>query len=287
MNDLVLALGYFDSLHIGHRKLISSAKKYALERGYTLGVATFDDGFLQAIGRDEKEVYLLKERKELFQEIGVDEIIVFPSDEKFLSLSKSDFCAYLYNLNPKAIFVGADYRFGKGAEGDVKFLSEYGDAPVFCEDILCLGGEKVSTSVIRKLLIGGKTEQAGTFLENPFFISGTVAEGRKEGRKLNFPTVNITLDDRKIAPKYGVYATKTKVGGNEYLSVTNVGAHPTFDDEIINVESHLIDFSGDLYGKEVKISFYRYLRPIYKFDSVDELKRQITKDIITTKEYFV
>lgn len=284
MNKPVIALGYFDSIHLGHKKLIDEALKYARERGQNLSVCTFEDGFLSSIGRNEKEVFLLRERRTVLKDMGVEDIIVFPCNSDFLSQSKENFCQSINVINPSAVFVGADYRFGKNASGDVNCLKALINAPVFIVDILFINEKKVSTSSVRDLITEGRIKEANTFLSTPYFISGTVTQGRKVGREMGLPTVNLIPSDNKLLPKFGVYAAEARVEGKGYAAVVNIGDHPTFNDVKCNVEAHIIDYSGDLYGKEITVKPIEYLREIKKFDDALSLKNQIESDIKTTKE---
>ena len=176
------------------------------------------------------------------------------------------------------------YRFGKNASGDADYLKNNLGIPTFSVDILTLEGEKVATSTVRKMLSDGLIGQANSLLTAPYFISGVVVEGRKDGRSMNLPTVNVTPKLEKLLPKTGVYAATAEVEGKKYLAVLNIGDHPTFCDDKFNVEAHIIDFEGDLYGKNIFIYPYRYLRDIKKFANKEELKSQIEKDIRITKE---
>ena len=284
MTGPVLALGYFDCLHLGHGKLISAAAEFASQNGLSVMVATFEDGFLCRVGRDEKEVFLLRERMSILKKLGVGDVCVFPTDKGFLSQTKEEFCARIRDMKPSAVFVGADYRFGKKASGDAEYLKKNLGIPVFAVDILTVEGKKASTSTVRELLKAGEIEQANKLLTVPYYISGNVVEGRKDGRRMNLPTVNITPEKDKLLPKSGVYAATVKIGENEYLAVLNVGGHPTFYDDKINVEAHLIGFDGNLYGKFVSVFPRAFLRDIKKFADKDELKAQIEKDIRRTKE---
>ncbi|MBO4539117.1 MAG: riboflavin biosynthesis protein RibF [Clostridia bacterium] len=286
MTGSVLALGYFDSIHLGHGKLISAAKEYASKIDAAVSVATFEDGFLRFVGRDEKEVFLLNERKLILNKNGVNEVCVFPADKEFLSQTKEQFCDRIRKMKPSAVFVGADYRFGINASGDADYLKNNLGIPVFAIEILTVEGKKASTSTVRELLKTGEIEQANKLLTVPYFISGKVVEGRKDGRRMELPTVNITPEKDKLLPKFGVYAATVEAEDTEYLAVLNVGGHPTFFDDKINVEAHIVGFDGDLYGKTVFIYPHCFLRDIIRFADKKELKEQIEKDIRKTKEIF-
>ena len=285
MNSNVLCLGYFDCIHLGHRRLLSSAFDYARKNHFGLSIATFDDNFLSSVGRKDKEVFLLSERKCIFHSLGIDDIIVFPSEKEFLSKDRTEFCQYINSLHFKAIFVGSDYKFGKDAAGDALFLKTNCTVPVFIEDIFLFENKKVSSSDIRQLLKKGDVEKVNRLLSVPYFISGIVSKGRNDGQKMKYPTINLLPEKEKELPSFGVYITETMLDGKKYLSVTNVGSHPTFFDNTINIETHLIDFSDNAYGKKVTVYFEKFIREIKEFSSVEELKKQIAKDIETAKEY--
>ena len=285
MNKFVLALGYFDCIHIGHQKILQSALEYALKKGITCKVATFDDGFLSAIKKDAREVFMLEEKKDILFSIGVGDVLVFPTESEFLNKTKYEFCDYLNVIGPECIFVGSDYRFGKNAEGNVEFLKNNCNCDVVVTDIVFHNGKKVSSSDIREMIESGNIEEANKLLSYPYFIDGIVTEGRKDGRKMQLPTINIFAGKEKSLPKFGVYITETIIDNDRFISVTNVGPHPTFSDQNINIESHLIDFNGDIYGKKVKIIFKKFLRDIKKYSSMEELKKQIQRDVELAKEY--
>lgn len=287
MTKKVFALGFFDSIHIGHRYLLDFAKKQADKRKETVVVATFDDNFLTALGRNDAEIFLLNERQRILSFLGFDDTLVLPSCKEFLSAGRTEFLDFIINKNPSAIVVGKDYRFGRNAEGDALFLQEYCQnkgIDVYVVDLLNYNGKKVSSTEIRDLLKEGEVKKASELLGDRFFYSGRVKQGRKQGRTIGFPTVNIDIPPDKIQIMSGVYATKTIVNGIEYVSVTNVGKHPTFGDDVFNVETYVIDENVNLYGEDIKIEFYEFLRNVVKFENKSELAEQIEKDVERTKK---
>ncbi len=289
MKEFVLALGYFDSIHIGHRFLLQKAKDFASEKGLSVFVATFNDGFLDRIGRQEKEIYLLHQRKMILQKLGITETLIFPASKEFLNRTKEEFCAYIITLKPYAVMVGSDYSFGRNAEGKVDFLRtalEKAGIRCFIVDLLEYKEKKVSSTSIRNLISEGFTEEANLLLGEPYFVCGTILRGRQDGTKMGIPTINLAMNLHKQYPKSGVYVTETEIEGKTYPSVTNVGNHPTFSDSNENVETHILEPVGDVYGKTAIVRFYKYIRPIETFDNADRLKKQIENDIQTTKEYF-
>lgn len=287
-NKNVYVLGYFDAVHRGHRALISEGCRIAGRHGCGLYAVTFGDGFYESLNLSQKEIYLLRERREIMRALGA-EVVVLPSSEEYLNKTAEEFLAELKALNPYAIVAGSDYRFGKNAAGDAELLSAFfaeGDVNVRICGLLKEYGEKISTSEIRKLLSAGEVRKAQQLLGEPFFISGTVVGGFRNGRRIGIPTANVDFERYKFIPKNGVYATETFAEGKCYPSVSSVGCHPTFNDAHVNLETHLINFDGDLYGKPIKVVFYEYLREVKTFASASELKFQIGNDIAEAEAFY-
>ena len=287
--SLVLCLGYFDSVHLGHRKVIAKARELADETGCKLAVFTFD-GNLRAMlsyGKD-KYVYGLKERKEIFSSLKVDAVYSHTADVNFLSMGKLAFLNWLnkkYDI--KGYVCGNDYTFGKFAKGNVEDLSRYAEAngqKLLLVDTEEADGKRISTSRIKKLLSDGKIEEADALLGEPFFYTGTVFKDRGVGATLGFPTANVKTEPDKQPLKAGVYAGYVTVDGARRKAVINFGSRPTFGNPKMLIEAHLLDFSEDIYGKTVKISFVRFLRDDRKFFSEEELKKQLNADVESAKE---
>lgn len=284
----VIALGYFDSVHNGHRKVILTAKKQAEKLNATLTVFTFG-GNLKAklLGVNEKVVYTPTEREKLLKGVGADTVFFAPVTDKFLSLGK---LAFLNELNRKydicCYVSGKDYKFGKLGKGDVEYLKKY--AILHGQTCVTVGDknfeeQKISTTRIKKLLTNGDVEKANVLLGKPYFLTGTVISDRKVGRTLGFPTANLMVSPEKHPLKDGVYAGKIKVGGKNYRAVINYGARPTFEVDERKVEAHLLDFNGQLYGEQITVIFDKYLREIIKFSDTEKLKEQITKDVMAVR----
>lgn len=289
LSPTVIALGYFDSVHEGHKRVIQTAKEYADKNGYTLTVFTFK-GNLKAMlgGKNDKSVYLPKERENLLVELGADEIFFAPVDEKFLSIGKLAFLNYLnkkYNI--KCYVSGFDYRFGKFGKGDIKYIESYakkfGQAQIVV-DTYDIDGEKVSTTAIKSLLKDGNVEKANVLLGRKFSISGVVYKDRSVGAKIGFPTANIKIDKDKFCVKDGVYQGEIKLDGKFYSVIINYGARPTFDLNEKVLEVHIIGFNGNLYGKELTVCFTKRMRDVIRFNSAIELKAQLEKDLRFIKE---
>lgn len=287
MKNKVLALGYFDAIHRGHRMLLEKAEKIAKDCDSQLLVCTFSDAFYQNLGIVSKEVFLLSERKKILSGLGYQNLLILDTSKEFFNQTKEEFLQYLLQLNPSAIVVGSDYRFGKNASGTIDDLNSFfcsKNVKIEISDLLYEDGEKISTTRIKKLLQQGYVEKAKHLLGFEYFLTGFVKKGRQIGTKLGFPTANIDISSHKLSPKEGVYAAKILFSGNVYPCITSIGDHPTFDDVSFNAETHIFDFEGNIYNKEVEIRLIKYIRKIIKFDDNKQLVEQIKKDINFAKE---
>ncbi len=291
LTPVVLALGYFDCVHVGHREVIKRAKDVADKLKCKLVVFTFG-GNLRAMtdGKEHKFVFTPKEREELILSLGADEIYFAPASKEFLSLSKEEFLDKINDLyNIKCYVSGSDYRFGKGASGNIADITEY--ASVHSQKTIVVSyvvreGERVSTTSIKKLLSEGKIERANVLLGAQYFVTGKVVRDRGVGRKLGYPTANLDLCEERQPLAYGVYSGRVKVDNGEYRAVINYGSRPTFNVNKVVLEAHLLDFEGDIYGKEITVSFDKFIRGIVTFSSEEELKAQLKKDIKTVEETY-
>lgn len=286
MSRGIFILGFFDAIHIGHRLLINEGLRFAKKNSEELFVVTFADQLYEELHLNLKEIYLLSERQAIIDNLG-SKSIVLPTNSEFLAKSDIEFLHILKDMNPSTIIVGNDYTFGKNARGNSEKLKSFFDntqIEVIIINLLNDNDEKISTSFIRKLLQNGNIKRANSLLGSPFFVSGEVVGGLHNGHLIGFPTANINFSKYKIIPKYGVYATFTYIDGVKYPSVSNVGAHPTFDNSIVNLETHILNFTGDLYGKTITVEFIEYLREIEKFDSISQLKDQIGADVELAKK---
>ena len=284
MKSIVLALGYFDSVHLGHRSVITEAVNYAKKLNAKSVVVTFEGNLRAFVGGDSsKTVFNVQEREKFIKDLGVDEIYFAPITSEFLSMSGTDFLDHLNEKYSVIRYVsGEDYTFGKFGKGTVKDIERYakekGQSIVVVETLGC-GGNKISTTAIKSLLTKGDVESVNNLLGRAYSITGKVFEDRKVGTSLGFPTLNIKIESDKHRLKDGVYKGFSIIDGVKYPAVINYGARPTFDLQEKLVEAHLIGFNGLLYGKTVKLNFEKYLRDIIKFSSEEELKEQLKKDV--------
>ena len=263
----VLLLGGFDGAHVGHKQLFEKAKSY----GLPIGVMTI-------LGGKGKGLFTLAEREEIFSSLGAHFVLPMRFENIQTLTPKQFLDGLLQELNVKAFVCGQDFRFGFQAAGDVQFLKEYTHGSVEIQNLLQIDGEKVATSTIKNAIEQGKVEQANALLTTPFFVKGEVKRDRGIGKTICFPTANIAYPTGKFPLKQGVYHTQVKVGEKTYQAITNYGARPTFDNDSVWTETHLIDFDGDLYGQTLNVQFIRFLREIQKFDSAQALQSQLQQD---------
>lgn len=273
-----LVIGLFDGVHLGHQELIKEAKKDQRE----ITCLTFSSAMAHSIAHKSGGLLLTEdEKEEKLKELGISRELVLPFDEETKNTSKEAFLSFLQSLSPTRIIVGEDFTFGKNIEGKAKDLFSLKEKGIEIT-ILSLkeqDGEKISSSRIRRLLLDGNVEKAKELLSYPFFYTGEVKAGKHNGKRIGFPTVNIEVEPLKVKLKEGVYLTKTSVLGYTYLSMTNVGNHPTIDPLSISIiETYLLGFDEEIYGKTIRVEFFSYLRPQQKFNSVNELHSQLQQD---------
>ena len=280
----VMALGYFDGVHLGHRAVIEKAVSEAKARGILSAVFTFtEQGNCKRKKAEAGEIYTPAHRCELFEEMGVD-FVVMPDFSDFCSLSPQKFVEILCSrFGATAFSCGNDFRFGKNAAGTAQQLSclakEQG-FETYVLDEVCIDNVRVSSTRIRKLLLQGDIKKANFLLGTPYNISADVVGGKHLGRARLYPTINQSFSSTSVIPKFGVYASRVCMEDKIMPAVTNIGVCPTFEGQTEpTAETHIIDTEVDLYGKKVKVELLEYLRPEQKFQSVEALKEQISVDI--------
>ncbi|MBE7087679.1 MAG: riboflavin biosynthesis protein RibF [Clostridiales bacterium] len=285
---VVIALGYFDSVHKGHQKVIKTAVKIATDLGVTPVVFTFDGNLRKAFGgSNAKYVFNTSERSSLINGLGVKEIFFAPVSDEFLGMDRAAFLDYLNSLyNIKGYVSGSDYSFGKGGTGDIEYLNAYAKNKgqfLTVVDAVSLDDKVISTTRIKELMSNGDIKKVTTLLGFNYFVTGEVYADRQKGKELGFPTANIKLDVERANLKNGVYSGVVKVDDKEYKALINYGNRPTFDLDEVIVEAHLLDFNDNLYGKEIKIEFKSFIRDIIKFNTPDELRDRIKLDLAKIK----
>lgn len=289
-SDSIVALGNFDGVHIGHRELISEL----ISPEYLGIVYTFYDHPLNVInGKGSVRVINTRAEKEsILESLGVN-VLFYEDFERVREMTPEEFVEEMLvdTFHARRVVCGFNYRFGKGNVGDAalleKILLKYGIELTVIPAVY-YGGIPVSSSEIRKALSDGDVERAGEMLGARYFISSTVRHGKALGRSLGFPTVNLLLEEDRCSLRFGVYAAELLVDGKAYPSAVNVGLRPTVEEvKEPTVEAHIIDFDGDLYGKNVRVEFVKRLRDEKRFSSLDELKIQVKKDTEECKRLFL
>ena len=270
----VLLLGGFDGLHVGHKTLVERAKKYALPIGAMTIIG----------GKTGNSLFTEKERLDIFSAAGVDFVLTLPFEE-IKDYSPESFARLLEEkFAPKAFICGDDFRFGKGAAGTPETLKCATQVPVEIVELLQRNGEKISSTTIKRCLSQGDVSTANELLGERFFLSGVVIRDRQVGKTLGFPTANIVYPSDKFSLKKGVYATRSTIDGITYKGITNYGARPTFGEKRELTETYFDGFHGDLYGRELKLEFTRFLRDITKFQNAEALIAQLKKDLAEVRD---
>ncbi len=291
LTNPVLTIGNFDGVHLGHRALFNRVRSWARELEGQSVVMTFNPHPLSVFRPGNGPAFITThERKlDLIAEAGIEVTIVVPFDRAFAQISATEFVKDLLvdRIGIRAIVVGHDYRFGKGREGDIDLLRKMGERHAFDVEAVSgidVEGTLVSSTLIRQCIHGGDLREAGRLLGRPYEIKGAVVKGRNRGaRLLGFPTANIDMAGH-AAPKGGVYAVQVEIDGRLYGGAANLGYNPTFGDAMLSLEVHILDFSGDVYGKNVTVRFIDRLRDEKKFAGVEELTRQISLDVERARE---
>ena len=289
-----IALGFFDGVHIGHAALLNRTKQRAEEIGAVPSVLSFDvhpDTLVfgtpvplinSAIGREDI----------IRRQFGIDNVVFLHFNRSMMQMDWVVFIESLIReLNIGWIVVGHDFCFGYKGQGTAERLKGYCEEHGLGCDIIppvMLDGQIVSSTRIRQLIADGDMEQARRWLGHPHMLSDTVHSGYRLGHRMGTPTINMYFPEGVIVPRHGVYATKVWLeDGSSHIAVTNVGVRPTVSEgEPVNVESHLLDYSGNLYGRQARVEFYRFLRPETRFGDVESLGEQIRRDAEQARAYF-
>ncbi len=290
--NTAVALGCFDALHIGHQAIIKKVVDAAKTEGLTPLVYFFINQPRSVLsGQEIPSIYSLSKRLQILKELGVEVAVAKRFTQEYMTCSPKQFveeCLYR-QLGAKMVSVGFNYRFGEKGSGNLQTLKELGEPlgiRVCGVDCVQYGDDTVSSTRIRRLIEEGKLEEATACLGRIFSIEGEVLSGNQIGRQMEFPTANLDLPQGQILPEFGVYLSQTVVDGKKYPSITNVGQRPTVEEGKGYIETHLLDYHGDLYGKKIEVAFCRYLREIQKFPDVQALRKQLEKDKAIAKKYF-
>jgi len=291
MKNTIYALGFFDGVHLGHAALLSACRYLAGKHGCSAGVVTFashPDTLVRSstprlINSPQDREWLLREKS------SMEIVVTLPFDESMRSMPWETFLDMLRKHYDAAGFVcGEDFRFGHRGSGNADKLREYCNR----ENLPCtvvpdqtLDGIRISSTYIRQQLEDGDMATAVKFLGHPHILSGSVVHGKALGRKLGVPTANLQLPAGLAIPKFGVYACSCLIDGKRYPAVTNLGTRPTVEGSGITVEAWILDYSGDLYDREITLEFHYFLRPEKKFPTLEDLKAEIHRNADETRAY--
>jgi riboflavin kinase/FMN adenylyltransferase len=288
--DTFLTIGVFDGVHLGHKRLISELLKNARKRDFLAGVVTFRQHPEDLFSEGGRLPFLtdIDTRTGLLKAAGVDFIISLSFTRELASLEARQFIELLQNhLNMRGLVVGPDFALGKGRKGDAGYLIQLGKGMNFEVTVvppLIIDNEVVSSTTIRKAMADGNMEKYRRFTGRAFNLHGKVVTGTGRGEGLGFPNANLNVHIGQALPPDGVYAGWAHINGKVYQSMTNVGLCPTFEGKERTIEAYLLDYNGDLYGRELTVDFVAKLRDEKKFATKEELKAQVIKDIEKGKE---
>lgn len=287
----IFALGFFDGVHLGHQALLAACRRMAEETGAAAGAVTFlGHPATLTSGVAPLLINTAADRKRLLLGFGMEEVVELPFDRDLMTMSHTVFLKMLMaNYNAAGFVCGEDFRYGRYGAGNADTLRDFCAA----EGLPCavvpqqkLDGVTISSTHIRTLLELGKVEEAERFLGHRHILTGMVVPGQQLGRTIGAPTANLVLPKGMLIPRFGVYICSAMVEGKAYSAVTNVGIRPTMGGKFVTVEAWILDFEGELYGKEISLEMRAFLRPERKFPSVKELQKEIEKNAVQTREFF-
>lgn len=289
----VIALGFFDGVHLGHQALMKKTRERAAALGAVPSVISFDqhpDTLVRGV--PVPLINSVAGRKELIGRIGgIDDVIMIHFDERFMHTSWQDFLRIVKEeLGAVHLVIGYDFCCGWRGEGTAARIAQWcAENGLGCDAIgkVVLDGVTVSSTYIRSLVADGEMEKADRYLGHPHVLIDTVGYGYRIGRQIGAPTINTRIPEGVIVPRHGVYATRVWLPDGAHAAVTNIGVRPTFGEgNELTVESNILDFSGDLYGAQIRLEFFAFLRDERRFESAEALRREIEKNIEQTRRYF-
>ena len=280
-NPVVACIGYFDGMHKGHQALVNATLEKAKELGVESGLITFDPDPWVTLrdAKDVKHITPLQQRINIAVELGIKNIFILNFTKEMAALSPLDFIKVLDSCNIKALICGFDYHYGQFGKGDIESLKRDADFEVVVIDAVSDNEGKISSTRITNLIEEGEVHKAEELLGYAYRVEGYVVHGNAKGRTIGYPTANVSVPSEYLEPKGGVYACFALIDGKKYKAMVNIGHNPTFNyTETMSLEAYILDFSGDLYDKRLKISFKYYLRPEKKFKYIGNLKMQLEQD---------
>lgn len=297
IKNAVVTIGTFDGVHIGHQEILKTLIAEAEKCEGESVLLTFYPHPRMVLFPEQTDLQLLQtqtEKLEKLASIGLQNVVIYPFSKEFADLSAERFVEEILikGLQAKMVIIGYDHQFGHNREGNLAFLKQYAEKGFF--ELLEIPAEQIdeaniSSSKIRKAILGGEISTANAFLGSPFELSGTIVKGLQNGRKIGFPTANIRIDDQqKIIPATGVYAVEMDVAGTTCRGMMNIGWRPTIEEEKLErkIEVHLFDFQKEIYDVACQIRVRHFVRAEHKFPNLEALKVQIQRDEETVRAYF-
>lgn len=289
----VVTIGTFDGVHIGHKAILKRLTDAAEANRLESVLLTFFPHPRQVVQSvsNLRLINTIEEKKKLLEKEGLGSLVIHPFTKEFSRLTAEEYVRDILvkELAAKKIIIGYDHRFGRNRTADISDLKEYGK--IYGFEVVEISAQEldevaVSSTKIRRALENGDIATANNYLGYEYFLTGTIVKGRKIGRTINFPTANIHIDETyKLIPKIGVYVVRTLINNKTYYGITSIGTNPTVNGDTKTIETHLLDFEGDLYGKTLEISFLKYIREEKKFESVPELQSAIEEDEVFARAY--
>lgn len=287
-----VTLGTFDGVHLGHKKIIERLTQHSPEKHQSLVLTFFPHP--RMVLQEKSDIKLLntiQEKADLLEKAGLQNLIIHPFDQSFSQLSAEEFVKTILvdQFNVGKIIIGHDHRFGKNRSADIHDLIAFGQKYHF--DVEQISAEEIdevsiSSTKIRNALYDGNIHLANEYLGYNYFLTGIVVKGKQLGRTIGFPTANLKIEEEyKLIPQNGVYVVKSTIDQKEVFGMMNIGTNPTVGGQFQTIETNFLDFSGDLYDKELKIELLYRIRSEAKFTSIEALKQQISKDKIKTQDY--
>jgi len=297
IKNAVVTIGTFDGVHLGHQEILKTLIAEAEKCEGESVLLTFYPHPRMVLFPEQTDLQLLQtqaEKLEKLASIGLQNVVIYPFSKEFADLSAERFVEEILikGLQAKMVIIGYDHQFGHNREGNLAFLKQYAEKGFF--DLREIPAEQIdeaniSSSKIRKAILGGEISTANSFLGSPFELSGTIVKGLQNGRNIGFPTANIRIDDQqKIIPATGVYAVEMDVAGTSCRGMMNVGWRPTIEEEKLDrkIEVHLFDFQKEIYDEACQIRILQFVRAEHKFPNLEALKVQIQRDEETVRTYF-
>ena len=286
----IYALGFFDGVHVGHQVLLRRCRELARQFGCESAAITFDAHPQSLFSKDPPALLgTVQDRLRLLRHYGMDRIDCFPVTKEVMSTPWEDFLEMLLSAGAAGFVCGYDFHFGFRGEGTAEKLEEFCRRrclPCVIIPEQTLKGQRISSTLIRGLIEQGRMDCAVSFLGHPHMLTGTVRHGQQLGRRLGIPTANLVIPGGVVVPKFGVYACRAVIGEKSWPAVANVGIRPTVSGSGITVEPWILDYSGDLYDREITLEIHKFLREETKFPDLSALQQQIRLDAEQTRHYF-